>query len=204
MLKANLRTEQTDKLVISLAALGLSPNGWTMLSLLPALLGLVALLQHHLLAGLLLFIISGFIDMVDGAVARVTGKATARGAFIDGMVDRYVELMLYIGLLFYLGPTGEFLQIPITAWFMLLLFGAQMTSFSRAYADHRGIVKDQDQLKRMGGILERGERLLLLYAGMVAGFFNPELLMAVVAITAVLANITVLQRVNFAIRKRNS
>lgn len=201
MLKANLKSEQTDRLVMGLAALGLSPNGWTLLSLVPALAGLYALATGQLVAGLFLFIISGFIDMVDGAVARVTDQATARGAFIDGVVDRYVEILLYLGLMTYLGP-GEFLGLPRDIWFMLLVFGALMTTFTRAYADHRGVVKDASELKRMGGLLERGERLLLLYAGMLAGMVSAEWLMAAVAIVAALANITALQRILFAVRIR--
>jgi archaetidylinositol phosphate synthase len=137
---------------------------------------------------------------VDGGVARVTNQATAKGAFIDGVVDRYVEMMLYLGLWFYIGP-GEFLGISTEIWFMLLLFGALMTSFTRAYADHRGVVKDPAELKKMGGLLERGERLLLLYAGMAAGIFRPEWMIVAVALAAVLANITVLQRIAFTVRK---
>lgn len=201
MLKAHLSSEQTDGLVRGLARLGLSPNAWTLLSLLPAAAGLAALAAaHSLLAGLVLFVLSGFIDMVDGAVARATGQVSARGAFIDGVVDRYVELLLYLGLLCYLGD-GDFLGIQRVVWFMLLLFGALMTSFVRAYADHRGVVKDERELKRMGGLLERGERLMLIYAGMAAGVFNSEWLMAVVALTAALANATALQRIWFAVGK---
>ena len=200
MLKANLRSEKTDRLAGGLARLGLSPNTWTLLSLVPALLGLAALIMHQLAYGLVLFALSAFIDIVDGTVARATNQATDRGAFIDGVVDRYVELLLYIGLLLYVGR-GEFLNLPNEAWFMVLMFGALMTSFVRAYADHRGIVTDHDELKRMGGLLERLERLMLLYAGMFLGLFNTEWLMAVIAITAVLANATVLQRIIFAMRK---
>ena len=200
MLKANLKSEQTDRLVRRLAAVGLSPTGWTLLSIFPAVAGLAALWQHYLAAGLALFILSGFIDMVDGGVARVTNQATAKGAFIDGVVDRYVEMMLYLGLWFYIGP-GEFLGISTEIWFMLLLFGALMTSFTRAYADHRGVVKDPAEQKKMGGLLERGERLLLLYAGMAAGLLRPEWMIVAVAVAAVLANITVLQRIAFTVRK---
>jgi len=200
MLKANLRSEKTDRLAGGLVRLGLSPNTWTLLSLVPALLGLAALIMHQLAYGLVLFALSAFIDIVDGTVARATNQATDRGAFIDGVVDRYVELLLYIGLLLYVGR-GEFMNLPNEAWFMVLMFGALMTSFVRAYADHRGIVTDPDDLKRMGGLLERLERLMLLYAGMFLGLFNTEWLMAVIAITAVLANATVLQRIVFAMRK---
>jgi hypothetical protein len=64
MLKANLKTEQTDRLVRGLSRLGLSPNGWTLLSLLPAIAGLAVLAAaHSLVAGLVLFVLSGFIDI---------------------------------------------------------------------------------------------------------------------------------------------
>jgi len=199
MLKARFKPEQTDRLAGGLAALGLSPNAWTLLSLLPAVAGMAALIHGRLGWGLLLFSLSAFIDIVDGTVARVTGQASIKGAFIDGVVDRYVELLLYLGLLFYLG-SGQFLGLPREVWFMLLIFGSLMTTFVRAYADHRGLVKGEAELKRMGGLLERFERLMLLYAGMFLGLFDPVWLMAVVAITAVLANLTALQRIAFALK----
>jgi len=199
MLKARFKPEETDRLAKGLAALGLSPNAWTLLSLFPAVAGMAALIQGRLAWGLLLFSLSAFIDIVDGTVARVTGQASIKGAFIDGVVDRYVELLLYLGLLAYLGR-GEFLGLPREIWFMLLFFGSLMTTFVRAYADHRGLVKGEAELKKMGGLLERFERLMLLYAGMLLGLFNTEWLMAVVALTALLANLTALQRIAFSIR----
>ena len=199
MLKARFKPEETDRLAKGLAALGLSPNAWTLLSLLPALAGMAALIYGRLGWGLLLFSLSAFIDIVDGTVARATGQASIKGAFIDGVVDRYVELLLYLGLLFYLGR-GDFFGLPREIWFMLLFFGSLMTTFVRAYADHRGLVKGEAELKRMGGLLERFERLMLLYVGMLLGLFDSEWLMAVIAITALLANLTALQRIAFAIR----
>jgi hypothetical protein len=79
-----------------------------------------------------------------------------------------------------------------------------MTTFVRAYADHRGLVKGEEELKRMGGLLERFERLMLLYAGMFLGLFDTQWLIVVIAITAVLANATALQRIAFAIRNGNN
>ncbi|MRR37240.1 CDP-alcohol phosphatidyltransferase family protein [bacterium] len=200
MLKARFKPEQTDRLAGGLAALGLSPNAWTLLSLLPAVAGMAALIHGRLGWGLLLFSLSAFIDIVDGTVARVTGQASIKGAFIDGVVDRYVELLLYLGLLFYLGR-GNFLGLATEVWFMLLFFGSLMTTFVRAYADHRGLVKGEAELKRMGGLLERFERLMLLYAGMFLGLFDSEWLMAIIALAAVLANLTALQRIAFALKR---
>lgn len=199
MFKARLRSEDTDRLLRGFAALGIGPNAWTLLSIVPAFGGLAALGYHNLAAGLILFALSGFMDMVDGAVARATNQSTAKGAFIDGVLDRYVELLLILGLTVYLGRT-DFL-LPSEIWMVLLLFGAVMTSFVRAYADHRGIVKDAEDLKKMGGLVERAERLILLYAGMLLGLFDLRWLMIVIAITAVLANLTAMQRIMFALRR---
>ena len=201
MLKATLRSEKTDRLARGLASLGLSPNAWTLISLVPALAGLWALVMHHLALGLVLFALSAFIDIVDGTVARVTNQVSDKGAFIDGVVDRYVELLLYLGLLIYVGR-GEYLGLPNEAWIVLLIFGGLMTSFVRAYADHRGIVKDPGELKRMGGLLERLERLMLLYFGMFLGLFNIQWLMAIIVLTALLANATALQRIRFALNNK--
>ena len=202
MLKATLRSEKTDRLAGGLAAIGLSPNAWTLISLVPALAGLVALVMHQLALGLAMFALSAFIDIVDGTVARVTNQVSDKGAYIDGVVDRYVELMLYLGLLIYIGR-GDFLGHPNEVWIVLLIFGGLMTSFVRAYADHRGIVKDPGELKRMGGLLERLERLMLLYFGMFLGLFDIQWLMAVIALTALLANATALQRIRFALRAKS-
>lgn len=202
MLKATLRSEKTDRLAGGLAAIGLSPNAWTLISLVPALAGLTALVMHQLALGLAMFALSAFIDIVDGTVARVTNQVSDKGAYIDGVVDRYVELMLYLGLLIYIGR-GEFFGLPNEVWIVLLIFGGLMTSFVRAYADHRGIVKDPGELKRMGGLLERLERLMLLYFGMFLGLFDIQWLMAVIALTALLANATALQRIRFALRAKS-
>lgn len=200
MLKSRLKPEDTDRLVRPLASIGLSPMGWTLLAILPALAGLFMLYRHSLAWGLLLFALAGAVDLVDGAIARSMNQVTVLGAYVDGVLDRYVEFLLYLGLMLYLGP-GNFFGLPGYIWMMLLLFGALMTTFVRAYADHRGLVKDQAELKKMGGILERGERLALLYLGMLLAVFWGELwLQVAIVIVTLLANFTALQRVLFAVK----
>lgn len=200
MLKSRLKPEDTDRLIKPLASIGLSPMGWTMLAILPALAGLFMLYRHSLMWGLIFFALAGAVDLVDGAVARSMNQVTVLGAYVDGVLDRYVEFLLYLGLMLYLGP-GKFFGLPGYIWMMLLLFGALMTTFVRAYADHRGLVKDQAELKRMGGILERGERLALLYLGMLlAVFWGDQWLQVTIVIVALLANLTALQRVLFAVK----
>ena len=202
MLKSRLVDgKKGDRFLAGLARLGLSPNAWTALALAVALGGFFALVGHRLLLGFLLFLLSGFLDMVDGAVARASGKTSANGAFLDGVLDRYVEVLLILGLLFYLGPETSFF-IPVGAWIAVLIFGAVMTSFVRAYADHRGLVKDQEVLaKEMGGLLERAERLMLIYAGMIGALlFGNEWLLGAIVLAAVLSNLTAVQRIFLAIK----
>ena len=199
MLKSRLPTERTDRMLCWFSALGLGPNHWTMLSLVPASAGFLALASHHLAVGLVLFAASGFIDMVDGAVARATNSSTASGAFIDGVLDRYVELFLCLGLTLYLS-TESYLLLPIPFWMVLMIFGSVMTSFVRAYADHRGIVKDPLLQKRMGGLLERAERLMVLYLGMLIGIFDQRWLVWAVVLVAILSNATAVQRIVFTVR----
>jgi phosphatidylglycerophosphate synthase len=203
MLKASLDQEETDRLLRPFSRLGLGPMGWSLMALASALGGFLLLALGSLLGGLLLFMASGFIDMVDGAVARATGSSGPAGAFLDGVLDRYVELLLCLGLAAYLGQ-ASCLNVPMPLWILLLLFGSLMPSFIRAYADHRGLVRDPGLLKGMGGFMERGERLLLLYMGMILGLYDRGWLAPVIVLAAVLSNATALQRMLFAIRHGKS
>jgi len=191
----------TVKLGLIASKIGLSPNTWTLMALVPAVLGFSALLWGSLDWGLIMFILAGLIDAVDGAVARVTGATSARGAFLDGVVDRYTEFLLYLGLYMYLitYPTPV---IPLASWMMLLVFGALMPSFITAYADHRKLVTESEDLKAMGGLMERAERLGLLYIGMFLGLINSAWLFGFIALTVVLTNLTAIQRIACALSKK--
>jgi hypothetical protein len=76
-----------------------------------------------------------------------------------------------------------------------------MPTFVRAYADHRGVVTDQADLKKMGGFFERFERLLLIYVGMLLSiaYESDAILAQAVALVAVLSNLAALQRTLFAV-----
>jgi phosphatidylglycerophosphate synthase len=202
MLKAKFskRTTAMDVHIgILFAKVGISANAWTVLSIVPAILGFFALYEHNLAAGLILFVASAFIDVIDGTVARVTKSVSNLGAFLDGVMDRYVEFLLILGLWLYLEEVPS-IFLPNGAWMLLLLFGAMMPSFIRAYADHRNVISDQEKLRNMGGLLERFERLTLIYLGMFLGLFNPLMLVYVIILTVILSNLTALQRIYSVIR----
>jgi phosphatidylglycerophosphate synthase len=187
------------KLGLFFSKIPLTPNQWTVLSIVPAVIGFASLAQWHRMDyALISFAASALIDGIDGGVARVTGSVTNLGAYLDGMFDRIVEALLLFGLMFYGLP--EYV-VPAFFWIALLLFaGTGMTSYARAYADHRKALTDEKKLKTMGGILERPERLILVFAGMVAGFWNPLYLTQAIAVASALAVLTVLQRVWFVVR----
>ena len=199
MLKAFFDTEKLSvKLGLVFSHVGLSPNTWTVLAIIPAIIGFVSLVMYHnLLWALLFFMASGVIDAIDGAVARVTSRVSAMGAFLDGVIDRYVEFLLYLGLLFFLMAGEPEFLVPSYVWINILLFGAIMPTFIRAYADHRKVVTDPRDLRRMGGLLERAERLTLLYIGLLLGMFNAMWLVYIVVAAAILANFTAFQRLWF-------
>ena len=202
MLKARFGKRMTwldVRLGILFAKVGLSANAWTALSIVPAILGFICLYQHSLAAGLVFFTASAFIDIIDGTVARVTKSVSNLGAFLDGVMDRYVEFILILGLWIYLESAPQIL-FPNGIWMLLLLFGAMMPSFITAYADHRNVISDPEKLRNIGGLLERFERMSLLYVGMLFGLFQPIMLVYMVILTVILANLTALQRIFSVIR----
>lgn len=186
------------KIGIHFSRIPLSPNKWTIISLLPAIAGMYFLLQHELAWALGLFALAAAMDIIDGSVARVMGRVTNYGAYLDGMVDRFVEAALLFGLMIFGYPAW---MVPGWMWTAgMLFFGTGMTSFSRAYADHRKVVTEPEQLKKMGGILERAERLILIFVSMLAFFINPIYATYVMAFGVALAGVTVLQRM-WAVRR---
>ena len=182
--------ELSTKIGKSLSKIPLSPNQWTIFSLAPAIIAVYFFANQNFLIAGGLFILAGFLDMVDGAVARVTGKTSVFGAYLDTIVDRYVEAIIAFGLLFAGLPA---FVIPADAWIFLYLFGGMMTTYAKAAAKEKEIIPKGTELK--GGILERAERLILLFAGIIAASFNPIYLTYAIAMLAIFTNISPLQRI---------
>jgi archaetidylinositol phosphate synthase len=149
------------------AAIPLSPNAWTMLSVVVALLGgLTIALTGNIIIGLVLFAASAAMDMIDGAVARERGEASKVGGFIDGVADRFVEAAFLFSFMFVPLP---FVLIDAKIWIALAIFlGTSMPSFIRAYADHKEAITKEKALA-LGGICERSERLIIIIIGLCAG-----------------------------------
>ncbi len=184
------------KVGILFSKIGLSPNQWTLFTLIPALLVFYFLTQNNFLYSAVFFGITAFIDLIDGSVARVTGRVTKKGAYLDTIIDRYVEFIVIIGLLFASLPG---IILPLYAWLFIYLFGSMMTTYVKASAFEKKLV--ETELK--GGILERAERLIILFVGIVLANVTALYLVYIIIILAVLSNITAFQRIIIALKSNN-
>ena len=165
--------------------LGFTPNlmsaiGFT-LSFLSAAAYALALDQPWLLLlAVFLLLASGFCDTLDGIIARNYLQATAFGGFLDSLLDRYADAIVYSGVI--IGGLGNIY------WGLVTLFGSMLVSYSRARAEAAGIKMESV------GLAERAERMLILAAASVAAFFWLPALNWGIILLAVLSNLTVLQR----------
>jgi CDP-diacylglycerol--glycerol-3-phosphate 3-phosphatidyltransferase len=160
--------------------LGLTPNTMTMLGLLGNTVGAYYLARGEMLTGGLLVLLMTPIDALDGTMARLRGESSDFGAFVDSVTDRYSELIIYGGLLYYFLSLGD----PVGG---LLVFGAAagsvLVSYVKARAEGLGY-------EAKVGLLTRVERYLVLAPALVL-----NQLFIGLAIIAVFANITALQRI---------
>ncbi|MBU0953425.1 MAG: CDP-alcohol phosphatidyltransferase family protein [Nanoarchaeota archaeon] len=176
------------KVGILFARIGLSPNQWTLISIVPIAVAFFYLISEQFLKAAVFLAIAAFIDVVDGAVARVTGRVTKLGAYLDTMVDRYIEGAVLFGLLFASLPR---VYAPMEGWIFLLLFGAIVTTYAKAAAKE----KDITQTEIRGGILEHTDRMIVLFVAILAAaFFGKLVLSYAIIVLAILANISALQR----------
>lgn len=175
-------------------SLPLTPNQYTYLSGVFALIGLFFMIQENIILAIILFLIAGGLDFVDGAVARAKNMSSKVGAYLDTVFDRYVEGIMFLGILFL--PLPYFI-IPGYAWVYLAIFGSIFTTYAKAAAKEKDLTTEE--LK--GGLLSRGERLILTYVALILGIIYPDYLYMtyVIALIAVLSNLTAMRRIVKAI-----
>ena len=166
------------KRVKDLLQLGFSPNFWTVVGLIIALSSAVVYgmgVEFGLIIGGILLLVSGFFDVVDGQVARVTGKTSKKGEYLDSMFDKISEVAIFLGIL--VGGYAEPYLVLLAITLSLLV------SYARAKSDLINI-------KLQGiGIGERAERLLVIAIIGIIGFMDYA-----VIIVIIIAGITLIQR----------
>jgi CDP-diacylglycerol--glycerol-3-phosphate 3-phosphatidyltransferase len=170
--------------------LGIRPNTVTLIGL-AGTVGCALLIGfgHMTWAGILLLIM-GPVDAMDGALARMRNEASAWGAFVDAVTDRYSELFLFLGFLMYFMVHSNPLGILFA---YLAAAGSVLVSYVKARAD---AVK----LDANVGLLTRVERYLVLIPGLIFSGLYPPLALIALIIIAVFANFTALQRI-FRVRR---
>lgn len=181
-----------DAMVRGLTRSPINPNVLTFIGLLTNI-GCGVLYGYGMFfrAGLLMILANVF-DMLDGMVARRRGRVTRFGAFFDSTIDRYSDIIVYVGIMVFYARDTEKHSTLLVALTGLALVGSVMVSYSRARAESLEIACKV-------GFLERPERVVLLIIGSLTeiGPANPFLhkMPQVLWVLAVLSHWTVVHRV---------
>ncbi len=174
------------KIVRGLAATGLNPNFLTLMGLVVTIWAAVLFAKGEFRWAAGVVFLAGFLDMADGQVARKQGRVSTFGAFFDSVVDRYSDMILYMGLLVYYAMIGRFFYVVLAA---VAMAGSFMVSYARARAE--SLIPACKV-----GFMERPERLVLLIIG---GAFNR--MAPVLWLIAVLSTVTVIHRIIYTLQE---
>lgn len=167
-------------IAILLNRLGIHPNIVTLFGLVGHGVAAFFVATGHLTIGGILVLVMGPVDFLDGTMARLRGKFSQFGAFVDSVVDRYSELIILGGLLYYFTQQENWIGCGLV---YLAAVGSVLVSYVRAKAEALGFNAKM-------GILTRLERYFILVPALI---FNIP--MIGLAIIALLANFTALQRI---------
>lgn len=144
--------------------------------------------EGRLLAGVLFITAFVFSDLIDGTMARMSGRTSSFGAFLDSTLDRIGDAAIFAGLtLYFAGPGDDRLYVWLSL--VCLVMGA-VTSYARARAEALGFTAKV-------GIAERADRLvgILVMTGLSVLLDLPVLLPIALWVLAVASTVTVVQRV---------
>ena len=184
-LRKILSVRITDPLVSLLAMTPLTPNNITWLGLLMAVIAALLVAMDNLLAAGFIVIFGGFLDMLDGALARRTGKVSRFGGVLDSTIDRLSEGVLLLGIIYFYTKEGFTSGILLTGSVML---SSLLVSYIRSRAEAAGV-------ECFVGLFTRPERVIVL----TLGLFTNQLLIALTVI-AVFSSFTVAQRLFYVWR----
>ncbi|MFW9973090.1 MAG: CDP-alcohol phosphatidyltransferase family protein [Candidatus Odinarchaeota archaeon] len=162
-------------------------NYFTLLGLISAFITFIGFIFNNLILIIVFLFIIEFFDQLDGVVARLQGP-TKLGSFLDSTLDRMGDFFLFFGLIL-----GGYTNLLIG---MLVFIGAFLTSYTRAKIEALG----GNNLYGVG-ILERTDRVPILFMGAIFQIWFTTALWWTMVILAIGTNITVLQRIIFAVRK---
>ena len=169
-----------------LAALGLTPTVLSFAGLAGNVIAASLVAHGELFTGGVVALLSSSLDMLDGALARATGKASRSGAILDSVLDRISEAVVLGGVLWYALDTGND-DLVVLAF--VAVVGSLLVSYVRARAEGLGITLTD-------GLFTRAERVVLTSLALMLGWLRPALWLL-----AVLTSLTAAQRLIIAMRK---
>lgn len=180
----------------SLAGWRVHPNLLTTVGFFVTLSSAFAFHQHHVRTAGFLILLGGFFDILDGRVARLTELGSRFGAFYDSTLDRISEIAVFLGILsLYADHRLEIVDVGMIYLIALAMAGSLMISYTRARAEALG-------LDCRVGLMPRAERVVLI--GGASLFFGESwdglVLKIVIALLAVLTNLTAFQRIIWVYR----
>ncbi|MFQ5999095.1 MAG: CDP-alcohol phosphatidyltransferase family protein [Candidatus Bathyarchaeia archaeon] len=176
---------------------GFTPNSVTVLSVILSLIAAVLYAISPQFAFLLWFaggvlFASGFLDAVDGALARMSSRASNLGSYLDSLLDRYSDSIVILGIAVGFSSVS-ILGLNIVIWGIIATFGSIITSYTRAKAESLGVTMAGI------GIAERPERIAILLVS--TAFLRPDIGLVIIAFAS---NLTVAQRSIHVVKKLHS
>ncbi len=182
-----------DPVAKGLLRIGLSPDAVTLIGTIATVAAALWFFpRQQWVAGTL--VIAAFVvaDLLDGTMARMSGRSGPWGAFLDSTLDRVADGAIFGGVVLGLAMSGDTLS---AAACLLALVGGGVVSYAKARAESIGVECNV-------GIAERAERvILLLVATLLTGLGVPYVLPAAVWILVVLTWVTVGQRILYVRRQ---
>ena len=160
--------------------LGASPNQVSVCGFVLNVVTAWLIASDHLVAAGVLYLIAGTLDMLDGILARLAGKATRFGSFLDSTIDRVSEGVVFAAIGYRFALEGAAIN---SAFVVLALLGSFLVSYTRSKAEGLSV-------ECKVGIGTRAERVVIVTVGLIAG-----LLTQVIYLIAFLTAITIVQRV---------
>jgi CDP-diacylglycerol--glycerol-3-phosphate 3-phosphatidyltransferase len=168
-----------------LSKTGVTPNMLTVTGFLVSIAAAVLIAKEYFLAGGLVILLAGAFDLLDGPLARATGKTTRFGAFLDSTLDRLSEAAVIAGILAYYAFFEKGTWEPLLAYGCFV--GSVMVSYLRARAEGLGV-------KCEVGIFTRAERVVVMSIGLIVGQWIDLAIPVMLGIITALAFVTVIQR----------
>ncbi len=175
----NVKLPSLKKSILKPFVINVNPNAVTLFALFVAIAAGLAFYRQLLIPAALLVLFNGFLDILDGEIARKYGSSK-RGDLLDHTVDRLADIAMIAGI-----TGGGFVEPWIgAATIVIVLLVSYIGTEAHALTKKR----------LYAGMLTRADRIVIIAAGAIAGFFLPGALGATVFIISVLSALTFGQR----------